>query len=152
MDAPEALDRTATGAATRGFGDLARAAAASRPVRFLVVGVFNTLFGYSVFALLTFVTHQPPLSLAISYVIGAAFNYFTTGRLVFAAKGFGAFLPFVMGYVIVLAVNLVGQAGLHAMGVSPLVNQAVLLPFVVVLSYVVNRYVVFSRTLARTDG
>lgn len=120
-----------------------------RPVRFLVVGGLNTLVGYALFAAFYLVSGQRQASLIGATVIGVIFNYFTTGRLVFAARGHGALLPFILGYAVVLGLNMVALEILTRAGAPALLAQAIALPMSVALSYLANRYFVFARACRR---
>lgn len=122
-----------------------RQALALPPVRFVLVGGLNTLFGYSLFASLYLLSHHRQASLIASTIIGVLFNYFTTGRLVFANRGYRMLLPFILTYAVVLAANMAGLEIAARTGVPTLLAQAIALPFMVVLSYVLNRYVIFAR-------
>ena len=123
-----------------------------RPVRFLLVGGLNTLFGYGLFALFFLVSHHRQMSLVVATVIGALFNFFTTGRLVFADRGYRMLAPFILGYGVVLAANMALLEGLARLGLPTLAAQAVAMPAVVVLSYVTNRYIVFAGVCRRSAG
>lgn len=124
---------------------LLRRALALQPVRFLLVGGLNTLFGYGLFAIFYLVSQHRQMSLVAATVVGAVFNFFTTGRLVFADRGFRMLLPFLLGYALVLAANMTLLEGLSRLGLPALAAQAIALPAVVALSYLTNRYVVFAR-------
>ena len=54
-----------------------------RFVRFLLIGVVNTIFGYSIFAAMFLATGQPELSIIVATAIGVLFNFMSTGRVVF---------------------------------------------------------------------
>ena len=125
----------------------ARRASAAKPIRFLVVGGLNTLFGYGLFAMFYLISHLRQPSLIAATVISVLFNYFTTGRLVFANKGLRAMAPFFAGYGVVLLVNMAVLEGLTRAGVSTLPSQAIALPAMVALSYIINRYGVFRRRI-----
>ncbi|MGX1305312.1 putative flippase GtrA [Amorphus suaedae] len=114
-----------------------------RLVRFLLVGVVNTIFGYSVFALLYLLTHHHNFSVIAATIIGIIFNFFTTGRIVFGNKSLRALLPFIMAYGVALALNLVVLNLLLAVGISALIGQAISLPVVVIVSYLINARFVF---------
>ena len=116
-----------------------------RLVRFLLVGVVNTIFGYSVFALLYVLTHHHNFSVVVATIIGIVFNFFTTGRIVFGNKSWRALLPFVMAYGIALGLNLIVLNLLLAAGVSALIGQAISLPVVVIVSYLINARFVFRN-------
>lgn len=117
----------------------------SRVSRFLVVGFGNTLFGYGLFAGLFYATGSHRLSIIVATVLGVLFNFFTTGRIVFHNQNSWAILPFMLGYAAALALNLVLLDGLVIFGVNPLLAQAVCLPCVVVVSYIINARIVFQQ-------
>jgi len=110
---------------------------------FLAVGLVNTIFGYGVFVLIDLFSDSVRLAVVLSTTVGVLFNYLTTGRLVFANRGLRALAPFVMGYGVVLIANLIFVDELVRHGLHGWVAQALALPWLVVLSYSINRFVVF---------
>jgi putative flippase GtrA len=122
-----------------------------RLVRFVIVGGINTLFGYGLFTACYLITHHRQLSMVVGTVLNVLFNYFTTGRLVFANKGFRAMLPFFAAYAVLLPVNMVALEVVVRLGVPTLIAGIILLPPMVLLSYLVNRYGVFARHLRSRD-
>lgn len=114
-------------------------------LRFLAVGVLNTLFGYGVFSILVLAHLEPGIALAIATIAGVIFNYFTTGRLVFASSGIGQLPRFVAVYGLTFLVNLLALHRLTGAGLSPLLAQAIMLPIMVILTFVLNKLLVFRR-------
>ena len=114
--------------------------------RFLVVGAMNTLFGYSlyVFALLVGLSYQT--AVVCSTVLGAIFNFFTTGRIVFGNGALRRIFGFLMVYGVVLLVNLALLVLLVRSGANKVLAQALLLPCIVALSFVLNKYLVFRKS------
>lgn len=115
----------------------------ARFVRFLVVGVGNTLFGYAVFALIYAASGSHRAAIILATIIGVVFNFFTTGRLVFDSRSLAKLVPFVLGYGIVLALNLALVEILLRLGVNAFLAQLISLPAVVGASYVINARLVF---------
>lgn len=113
-------------------------------MKFVLVGAANTAFGYALFALfyLLLGTHQ--LAITFSTVCGVVFNFYSTGRLVFRSRRLSALLPFAAGCAAVCLVNILLLDELTALAISPLVGQALALPLLVLLSYAINRYLVFG--------
>ena len=114
-----------------------------KPVRFVLVGGVNTVFGYGIFAAIYLLTHHRIRALVAATVLGVTFNYFTTGRLVFANKGAGAIIRFALVYAVLFLINIPLLEVLVGIGLPTLVAQAVALPAMVTLSYLINRYWVF---------
>jgi len=114
--------------------------------KFLVVGLINTVIGYSIFTLLTFMGNGPSVALLLTYVIAVQINYITTGRLVFSNASFSAFVPFIMAYVVIYCVNLIFLHTLMHWHISQLLAQAILLPFLAPLSFLIFRNSVFRKS------
>jgi putative flippase GtrA len=115
-------------------------------VRFLIVGVLNTCVGYGFFVLFTLLKLGPTVALALSYVVGVLFNYMTTGKLVFGARGFGRLPLFVAVYGLTFLFNLWSLRFLLSMGFFQILAQAMLLPLTVILSFALNKIFVFRAT------
>ena len=81
-------------------------------VRFLVVGVLNTAFGYALFALLVWAGLWYPAAAAASKIGGIVFNFNTTGRLVFGNRDRTLFWRFLAVY----GVTYVASVGLMRLG------------------------------------
>ncbi len=109
-----------------------------RLVRFVIVGGINTLFGYGLFTACYLITHHRQMSMVVGTVLNVLFNYFTTGRFVFANKGLRAMLPFFAGYAVLLPINMVALEVVVRLGVPTLLAGILLLPPMVLLSYVIN--------------
>jgi putative flippase GtrA len=114
-----------------------------RFARFLVIGVFNTIFGYGVFALVYLATGVPTLAIVLATGIGVLFNFMTTGRVVFGNRDARAIIPFVMGYAVTMAINIALVDAFLAAGINALAAQAFSLPIVVGASYLINAHLVF---------
>jgi putative flippase GtrA len=113
--------------------------------RFLAVGLLNTAVGYSIFALLVMLKLDPGAALFVATALGGLFNYFTTGKLVFLARGFGSLPLFLAVYGLTFLVNLWSLKMLLAAGLVPIAAQAILLPLMVVLGFALNKILVFRK-------
>jgi len=113
--------------------------------RFLVVGLGNTVFGYGLYLLGLWVGLPYATALIVSTVLGAIFNFFTTGRIVFKSRALGRIFGFLATYGVTLGVNLILLKWLVEAGVAKAYAQAILLPIVVILSFLLNKYLVFRR-------
>lgn len=98
-----------------------------RFVKFLVVGVANTAFGFAVYAVLLRLFGLPwQWALALSYVLGVLWNFGTHGRIVFGTQGFRRLPAYVLAYVALFFLNKwVLRAAIDA-GLSELWAQALL--------------------------
>lgn len=113
--------------------------------RFVLVGLANTAFGYSLFALFYLLLGSHQLAITLATPCGVVLNFHSTGRLVFRSRRHSVLLPFVAGCAAVWLVNILLLDELTALAISPLAGQTVALPFLALLSYAINRYLVFGR-------
>lgn len=113
-------------------------------LRFLVVGGLNTLFGYGLFAGFTWIGMQYPVAIALATVLGVLFNYQTTGRLVFSGPGRGRLWRFFAVYGLVYVLNVAAVAVLLRAGVNVYLANALAIPPLVVVSFLLQRSFVFQ--------
>ena len=116
----------------------------SRIARFCAVGLVNTTFSYGIFAILTSISDHHDVNLLISTVLGIIFAYGNSKRFVFKSRRTGRFLHYVAGYALAFVVNLITLNGFIKVGLNALAAQAISMPIVVVVSYVINATIVFS--------
>lgn len=107
----------------------------NRFVRFLLTGVVNTGFGYSVYAAFVFAGAHPQVALALQFAIGVVFNHMTHGRFVFGTRGYSRFPHYVAAYVAVYLFNAVLLKLLLGLGAGAYLAQAIALAPTVLLSF-----------------
>jgi len=130
-----------TAAGRPGLAALAR----NRFVRFLLVGVLNTAFGYACFAALLWTGLHYSLALALATVAGVLFNFRTIGGLVFGSTDARLLARFVLVYLVVYTGNVAGLALLQAAGLNAFAGQAVLVLPAAIASFLLNRRFVFAH-------
>jgi len=114
-------------------------------IRFLLVSGINTLFGYSLFALLIFARLPYPLALLIATATGILFNFKTTGMLVFKNHNNMLIFRFFGVYGLTYLFNLGGLAISKYIGVNMYWGGAALLIPIGLLAYVLNKFFVFKQ-------
>jgi len=126
---------------------LPRSAERSRVIRFLAVGALNTLFGYSLYALLLWIGLPLEFALLLCSVIGVLFNFVTYGRLAFGHKLTNQSLPrFIAAYVVFYFLNLYLARALIGQGFSAYVAQLFLLPWMAGGMFLTLRYLVYRQS------
>ncbi|MEE1189142.1 MAG: GtrA family protein [Bacteroidales bacterium] len=75
-------------------------------IRFLFVGVLNTMFGYGLFVLFIWFGMHYSIALFCANFLGILFNYKTTGYIVFETRSNCLLLHFFLVYGIVYLFNL----------------------------------------------
>ncbi len=116
---------------------------------FIFIGTVNTLLSYVIFLifLLGFDVARGWALLA-AYGLGMAISFFTFSKLVFtdSALSKSTLLRFFLGYIILYFANRGMLNGMvNHTPFSEAVSQFLLLPVVALLSYVVNRLMVFPQ-------
>lgn len=111
----------------------------------MLVGIVNTAFGYALFAFFYLLLGSHQLAITLATACGVVSNFHFTGRLVFRSRKLSALLPFVAGYGAVWLVNMLLLDELTDLAISPLAGQTLALPVLALLSYAINRYLVFGR-------
>lgn len=118
-------------------------------VRFLLVGVINTLFGYFSFATLILIGLDYKLAALLATILGVLFNFQTTGRLVFGSKNNKLIFRFVLVYVVTFLLNVEALRIVDAIDIGieqktkMLIAGAILLLPMAVISFILMKLFVF---------
>ena len=117
--------------------------------KFLGAGVLNTVFGYSVYAVLLFIKVPYLVALFVATIAGVVFNYFSFGRMVFDGHGgWFVFGKFVIAYALIYGVNAVLLKTLTSdFLLSPYVGQLICIPLSILLSWVLMNYWVYKKRI-----
>nr|WP_070959190.1 GtrA family protein [Hyphomonas sp. Mor2] len=122
------------------------AATIRRFIKFLLVGLVNTGFGYAVYAVLVLLGLTPQVALLLSFAIGVLWNYLTTARFVFEITGFGRLPAYCICYVFIYALNAGILQFAIDKNIEPLLAQAVLTPIFAVITFALLSRVLPDRT------
>jgi len=74
--------------------------------KFIWVGIINTIFGYSIYALLIYCGLYYIWAVLFATIIGVLFNFHTTGRIVFKNKQSWLLFKFIAVYVLTYFLNI----------------------------------------------
>jgi putative flippase GtrA len=115
-------------------------------LRFIFIGIINTIFGYCLFSLLIFLNLHYALASLIGTIIGIIFNFKTTGKFVFQNNNNKILWRFFGVYVILYLINIalltIGTVWIENM----YVNGAVCICITAGIGFVLNKYLVFEAT------
>lgn len=105
-------------------------------VKFIGVGLLNTVVGYAIYAILILLNVPYLAALLIATIAGVTFNYFSIGRLVFKSSGGLIVLAkFIAAYGVVYFANAVGlEVLIKHFQANPYIGQALCVPPSVLLS------------------
>ena len=113
-------------------------------LRFIFVGGLNTLFGYSLFAVFIYSGLHYVLASLLGTMIGVIFNYYTTGRYVFA-RNEGQLINFIAVYAIAYCANITFlKTGTYFIA-NIYINGAVCTLINAYITYHLYKQFVFSR-------
>jgi len=115
-----------------------------RFIRFIFVGILNTLFGLGVYTLLLHLSLPIWGALIGGSMAGMAFNFITTGHLIFAKLSLSRFPYFVAAYLGINLINYVSIRILLIIHLGPIMSQTILTPIVAALSYYIMSKHVFN--------
>lgn len=114
-------------------------------IRFVLVAMLNTLFGYGIYTLLVYCGMHFSLATLISTILGVLFNFKTYGILVFKNSSNKLIFRFVLVYCVVYLCNIGGIALLKTLGMSSYLAGAVMLVPVGLLGFILNKIFVYSQ-------
>lgn len=114
-------------------------------IRFVLVAMLNTLFGYGIYTLLVYCGMHFSLATLISTILGVLFNFKTYGILVFKNSSNKLIFRFVLVYCVVYLCNIGGIALLKTLGISSYLAGAVMLVPVGLLGFILNKIFVYSQ-------
>jgi putative flippase GtrA len=116
-------------------------------IKFLSAGFLNTVFGYSVYALLLFIKTPYLIALFVATVSGVVFNYFSFGRMVFhGIVGWYVFGKFIISYALIYGANAVLLGALtRDFHINHYIGQAICIPMSVLLSWLLMNYWVYKN-------
>ncbi len=115
-------------------------------LKFLLIGVINTIFGYSLFALLIFIGLHYTVAVFIGTIVGIVFNFKTTGKYVFNNTDNKLFFYFIGVYVFIYFFNIISLWLLQKIGITNMYFAgAILILPAATISFVLNRTFVFKN-------
>jgi len=115
-------------------------------IRFLLVGILNTIVGYIVFSTLYFVLNSEIISLLLAYILGILFNYKTYSKYVFTSSDRQVFVNFIMIYLGIFLLNTVFlKIFINMIYFNPYISQFLLILIVTPILYLLQKKYVFIK-------
>ena len=124
-----------------------------RPIKFLVIGTVNTLFGYFCYAGLLFIGLHYSLAALFGTLLGIAFNYLSTSRYVFNASSASLKqgIRFVLVYCLHYFINISCLWLLERCGLNPYLSGLILIIPMAIVAYLLLNYLVYTEKPADKD-
>lgn len=121
-------------------------------LRFVLVGCINTAFSYSLYALFLWAgLHFAPANL-LAFVISLLFSFWTQGRWVFQRHSWRRLWRFVLAWCVIYLFNIGLIALFVRAGLNAYVAGALALVPVTLLSYAVQKLIVFAGPQRRPNS
>ena len=114
-------------------------------IRYLLVGMLNTAFGYAIFALLTYFGFHYALALLIATVTGIVFNFRTFGQFVFHQRDWRLIWRFFAVYGLLYVINVGSIFILLRYMNNVYTANAITLIFIAGLGFLLNRRFVYAN-------
>jgi len=115
-------------------------------VRFILVGILNTIMGYGLFVLFIYLGLHYSLAVLLSTILGVLFNYKSIGKLVFNTHNNDRIYHFIGVYIFLYLLNVASLWGLSSIGLENMyVAGAILLAPLAIISYALNKSFVFIK-------
>ncbi|MDD5296580.1 MAG: GtrA family protein [Rhodocyclaceae bacterium] len=111
--------------------------------RYVIVGVFNTLFSYGVYSLMVFIGLGYRAASLISIVVGVFFSYVTQGSVVFNGMSRASFVKYAFSWAALYVVNIWIISVCIGFSFNAYQAGAIATVPVVILGFFVMKYFVF---------
>jgi len=113
-------------------------------LKFLFVGILNTIFSYTIYAILITLGLIPNIALFFQYIIGVLWNFKTTGVIVFQNHNNRLIFKFIASYVFTFIVNSIFLKILLNYNINEYFAQAILIMPIAMLSFIIFKLWVFK--------
>jgi putative flippase GtrA len=113
-------------------------------IRFIFIGIINTIFGYGIYFILIKLGIHYSLAVLISTVLSIIFNFKTIGTYVFKESSNNPLVRFIAIYGLIYILNVFCIKFLNASGISFEISGLIMLIPMAFLSFILNKYLVFK--------
>lgn len=115
-------------------------------IRFVLVGIVNTMFGVGMYCLLLFLGCSYWWAVLGANIFGVLFNFKTTGTLVFENKNNRLLFRFILSYIVVYFFNVFFVRSLiENFSIDKYLAGIIVMPFMAVFSFIIQRFFVFAK-------
>lgn len=113
-------------------------------VKFILVGILNTAFGYLVFAALLYFGLHYTLAVVLSTIAGVLFNFKTTGKLVFKNDNNKLIFKFVAVYALTCIIGIIVLRLAELVNVNLYLAGIVSTGICAIIAFILNKNWVFK--------
>ncbi len=112
---------------------------------YILVGILNTIFGYSAFALFIFLQLHYALAVFLATLLGIMFNFKTIGTLVFKNNNNKLFAKFIGVYVVTYFLNVLSLSLFNKFNFNLYLAGLILIIPMAFVSFILNNAFVFKK-------
>jgi len=112
--------------------------------RFIIAGIVNTLFGWTIFSILILLDIAIPISLFFGMSLGILFNYITIGGYAFKKFSKKIFFKFILSNLFIYLLNLLLLSLIDRIIINIIFAQLFLAPFLALFSFIIMKKIVFK--------
>jgi len=117
-------------------------------IKFILVGIINTIFGYSLYALLIFLNLHYSVAVLVGTIVGILFNFKTTGKLVFNNNENMLLFKFLGVYTVTYILNVSALKIFDTFKFNMYVAGLLLIFPMAAISFTLNSKYVFKEKLS----
>jgi putative flippase GtrA len=114
-------------------------------INFIIVGVVNTVFGYTLYSLFIYLGLNYVLSVLFATILGILFNFKSIGKFVFSSDDNKLIVKFFLVYVVVFFINILVIKYLKEFGFNDYISGLFAIIPASITSFVLNKYLVFKE-------
>ena len=115
-------------------------------IKFIIIGLFNTLIGFISFSIIYYFIGNEYISLSLAYIFGIVFNYQTYSKLVFYNSDKQIFINFIYIYLFIYSLNSIILYVLSIqMEINIYISQLIAICIVTPILYILNKKFVFIK-------
>ena len=114
-------------------------------IRFILVGIINTIFGYFCYAFFVFIGIHYTIAVFFVTILGVIFNFKTFGKFVFKIEKNILFYKFIVVYLVIFFINILAIKVFTFIGYDLYVSGVFSIIIVAFCSYIFNKYIVFNK-------
>jgi putative flippase GtrA len=122
-------------------------------IKFLLTGILNTLFGFLIYSLFTYLVSNSTLAVILSNTVGVLFNFRTYSQFVFKSKDNSRIFRFCIVYALIMSVQILLLKLMASLGIEdPYLGGFLLLPLLATMSFLLMKKVVFREAMIQTKN
>ena len=114
-------------------------------VKFIIVGIINTIFGYAIYTFFIFLGFNYIWAIILATIAGVLFNFKTIGKFVFESSDNSLIIKFIGVYSLVLILNILLIKTFKSYGYNDYIAGLFAVIPSAALSFILNKFLVFKR-------